>query len=469
MQIRFDAFVFLVVWMGLGIPCSGQPLPARNPEVEKIVQEISSQNIKQIVDKLVGFGTRHTLSETGTEGRGIGAARRWIKSELERYSKESGGRLKVEFDSFIIDPKDVEPRYRSRIPGPTEIVNVVATLPGSRPDSAARIYVVSGHYDSMCTRMMDTKCDAPGADDDASGTAVSMELARVMSKYKFHATVVFLCVAGEEQGLIGSTHWARTAKEKNWNVAAMLNDDIVGNIQGGGDEINNQVVRVFSEGVPVNESEADKRLREAIGGEDDSSSRQLARYIEETAVKYVPDFKVMMVFRRDRYGRGGDHTAFNQSGFAAVRFSELNEDFRHQHQTPRTEGGVQYGDLREFVSPEYITQVARLNAATLASLALAPAAPENVRFGSARQAYDTLIHWSSNPESDLAGYAIVWRDTTTPNWQHELYVGNVTEFTLKGLSKDNLIFGVRAVTKEGDLSPVTVPKPPSPQRGTPGS
>ena len=468
MRIRFEVYLFLLVWMGSVIPCSGQPLPARNPEVEKIVQEISPQNIQQIIGKLVSFGTRHTLSETGAEDRGIGAARRWIKGELEKYSRESGGRLKVEFDSFIIDPKDVEPRYRSRVPKPTEIVNVVAILPGSRPNSAARIYVVSGHYDSMCSQMMDTKCDAPGADDDASGTAVSMELARVMSKYQFDATVVFLCVAGEEQGLIGSTHWARAAKEKSWNVAAMLNDDIVGNIRGGGGETNNQVVRVFSEGVPVNETEADKRLREAIGGEDDSPSRQLARYIEETAVKYVPDFKVMMVFRRDRYGRGGDHTAFNENGFAAVRFSELHEDFRHQHQTPRIEGGVQYGDLPEFVSTGYIGQVARLNAATLASLALAPAAPENVRFGSSHQTYDTLIHWSRSPESNLAGYAIVWRETTAPEWQHELYVGNVTEFTLKGLSKDNLIFGVRAVDKEGDLSPVTVPRPPIPQRGTPG-
>ncbi len=464
MNIRTGALVIFLAVMGGTLYYYGQPLPARNPEVEKIVREISAQNIKHIIDKLVSFGTRHTLSETTPDDRGIGAARRWIKGELESYSKENGGRLKVEFDSFIADPKDLEPRYRSRVPQPTEIVNVVATLPGTRPDSAGRIYVVSGHYDSMCSLMMDSKCDAPGADDDASGTAVSMELARVMSRYQFDATLVFLCVAGEEQGLVGSTHWARMAKEKNWSVAGMLNDDIVGNIQGGDGEINNQVVRVFSEGVPVNETESDKRIREAIGGEDDSASRQLARYVGETAVKYLPEFPAMMIFRRDRYGRGGDHTAFNQYGIPAVRLSEFHEDFRHQHQTPRTEGGIHYGDLPEFVSADYVAQVARLNAATLASLALAPAAPQNVRFGSAFQTYDTLIHWSPNVEPNLEGYAIVWRDTTAPDWQHQLYVGKVTEFTVKGLSKDNWIFGVRAVDKEGDSSPVTVPKPPAPQR-----
>jgi Peptidase family M28 len=467
MQLQSAILVFLLAAMSLSRACYGQVLPVRNPTVEKIVGEISAKNLRLIIDKLTSFGTRHTLSDTTAEDRGIGAARRWIKSELERYSKETGGRLKVEFDSFIIDPKDMEPRYRSRVPQPTEIVNVVATLPGSRPDSAGRIYVVSGHYDSMCSQMMDSRCDAPGADDDASGTAVSMELARVMSKYKYDATLVFLCVAGEEQGLIGSTHWARMAKERNWDVAATLSDDIVGNIRGGDGEINNQVVRVFSEGVPVNESESDKRLREAIGGEDDSPSRQLARYVVEMGVRYLPEFRTMMVFRRDRYGRGGDHSAFNQYGFAAVRLSEFHEDFSHQHQTPRTEDGIRYGDLPEFVSAEYLAQVARVNAATLASLALAPAAPQNVRFGSARQGYDTLIHWSPNTEPNLEGYAIVWRDTTAPDWQHQLYVGKVTEFTLKGLSKDNWIFGIRAVNNEGDSSPVTVPRPPSPPRTTP--
>ncbi len=451
----------------LGAWAGGQPVPSRNPQVEKIIHEISAENIKHIIDRLVDFGNRNTLSDTGSDTRGIGAARRWIKTELEQYSKESGGRLRVELDSFVMDPKDMEPRYRSRIPQPTEIVNVVATLPGSRPESAGRIYVVSGHYDSICSQLLDVKCDAPGADDDASGTAVSMELARVMSKYEFDSTLVFLCVAGEEQGLLGSAHWARMAKEKRMDIGAALSDDIVGNIRGGDGETSNQAVRVFSEGVPSNETEAEKRMRELIGGENDSASRELSRYVQEVGLRYLPDFQVMMIFRRDRYGRGGDHTSFNENGFAAVRLSELHEDFRRQHQTPRFEDGVQYGDLPQFVSPDYVAQVARLNAATLASLALAPAPPQNVQFGSARQTYDTVLHWSPNSESDLAGYSVVWRDTTAPFWQHELYIGNVTEFLLKGLSKDNLIFGVRSVDKNGDRSLVSIPKPPTPQRQAP--
>lgn len=466
MKLRRLFFLSLVFVCGLTILLNAQPLPQRNPQVEKIVEEISTDNIRHIITQLVSFGTRHSLSDVQSETRGIGAARRWIKSEMEKYSKESGGRLKVEFDSFVVDPKDLEPRYRSRVPRATEIVNVVATLPGSRPESAGRIYVVSGHYDSMCSQMMDATCDAPGADDDASGTAVAMELARVMSKYQFDATLVFLCVAGEEQGLIGSSHWARMAKEKHWNIPAMLNNDIVGNIRGGDGETNNQAVRVFSEGVPANESDTDKRLREAVGGENDSSSRQLARYIQEIAQRYLPFFEVQMIYRRDRYGRGGDHTSFNENGFAAVRFSEFHEDFRHQHQTPRVENGVQMGDLPEFVSTDYVAQVARVNAATLSSLALAPASPENVRFASARQTYDTALHWSPNQEKNIAGYTIVWRETTSPVWQHSLFVGKVTAFVLNGLSKDNLVFGVRAVDKEGNMSPVTVSRPPAPSRSS---
>ncbi len=460
MPARRRVIPFLLAWAGFCGVVSSQPVPSRNPQVDKIVQEISAQNIKRIIDRLAEFGTRHTLSDTRSDTRGIGAARRWIKAELERYSRESGGRLQVESDSFVVEPKDLEPRYQARIPQPTEIVNVVATLPGSHPESAGRINVVSGHYDSICTPFVDTRCDAPGADDDASGTAVSMELARVMSKYQFDATLVFLCVAGEEQGLIGSAHWARMAKERHRDIEAALIDDIVGNIRGGDGETNNQTLRVFSEGVPSNETDAEKRMRETIGGENDSPSRELSRYVEETAFKYLPDLQVMMVFRRDRYGRGGDHISFNDNGFAAVRISELHEDFRHQHQTPRVEEGIQYGDLPQFVSADYVARAARVNAATLASLAFAPAPPRDVQFGSAGQTYDTVIHWSPNPESDLAGYSVVWRDTTAPSWQHELYVGNVTEFPLQGLSKDNLIFGVRSVDRAGDRSPASIPKPP---------
>lgn len=436
--------------------------PTRVPQVETILAEVSIENIQHIIAGLVGFGTRHTLSATDDPKRGIGAARIWIKRELEKYSKESGGRLKVEFDTFIIDPKDLESRYRSRVPKPTEIVNVVATLPGSNPESAGRILVVGGHYDSMCNQLLDATCDAPGADDDGSGTAVTMELARVLGRYHFEATLVFVCFAGEEQGLIGATHMARMAKEKNWNITAVLNNDIVGNIRGGDGQTNNQLVRVFSEAPSSTETEAQRRQRQSIGGENDSPSRQLARYIHETTSRYLPEFQAMMVFRRDRYGRGGDHIPFNENGFAAVRFSEYQEDFRHQHQKVRLEGSVQYGDLPEFVSVDYIAQVARVNAATMASLALAPDTPKDVHFGSLRQGYDTAIRWTANRENDMAGYEVLWRETTSAVWNHSLFVGNLTEFVLKGLSKDNFIFAVRAVDRDGNRSLMALPTPASP-------
>ena len=464
MKKRSLILLSFIALLFLNMSAAAQTVTPRNPQVEKILQEISPGSIKLIIEKLASFGTRHTVSATDSDTRGIGAARRCIKSELEKYSKENGGRLKVELDSFMIDPGDLPPRYAQRIPRPTEIVNIVATLPGSRPESSSRIYVVSGHYDSMCTPYTSIACDAPGADDDASGIAVSMELARVMSRYQFDATLVFLAVAGEEQGLIGSTHWARAAKEKKMNIAGMLNDDMVGNIRSGDGEVQSQVVRIFSEGMPANATDAERRVIETIGGENDSPSRQLARYVVETAERYLPAFRVMPIYRSDRYGRGGDHTPFNENGYAAVRLTEYYEDFNHQHQAPRVENGIPYGDLPEFVSFDYVTRVARVNAATLASLALAPASPENVRFGSTRQAYDTVIQWAPGQDPGLAGYIIVWRETTSPVWQNSLFVGSVRQYTLQGLSKDNLIFGVRAVSKSGDLSPVVVPRPSLPAR-----
>ncbi len=463
MRKKIPCSLFVVILMVGTSALQAQVLPTRNSQVEKIVQEISPENIQHIITKLVSFGTRSTISDQTSNTRGIGAVRRWIQGELEKYSRESGGRLQVSLDSFVADPSKLPGRWGNRLPKPTEIVNVVATLPGSDPQAAGRIYVVSGHYDSICSNMLDTRCDAPGADDDGSGTALSMELARVMSKYKFDATLVFLCVAGEEQGLVGSEHWAKMAREKNLDIPAMLDDDIVGGIRGGDGETNNQVVRVFSEGIPSTMTEVQKRILEAVGGENDSPSRQIARYVLETAQKYTPSFQVKLIYRRDRYARGGDHFSFNENGYAAVRFSEYHEDFRHQHQTPRIEDGVQYGDLLQFVSPDYVANVARVNAATLASLALAPAAPTNVHFGTARQSYDTTLQWAPNAEKNLAGYIIVWRDTTAYVWEHSLYVGDVHEFTVHGLSKDNLVFGVRAVDKEGDMSPVTVPLPPLPR------
>jgi hypothetical protein len=422
-----------------------------NPQIEKILSEISPANIEASILKLVSFGTRHTFSDPDHPTRGIGAARRWIKAEFDRYSRESGGRLQVVEDEFI-------QQAGGRAPREAKLVNIVATLPGTQAESRDRIYVVSGHYDSICSPGSDTECDAPGASDDASGTAAVMEMARVMSKYEFDATLIFMTVPGEEQGLLGARHWAAEAKKKNLNIAAMFTNDIIGNTFGGNGVRDNRRVRVFSEGVPATETEAEARARQSNGGENDGPSRQLARYIKEIGERYVNNFEVTLVFRRDRYGRGGDHTAFLQQGYAAVRFTEPNEDFTRQHQKVREERGIKYGDVPEMVDFAYVAQVARVNAAALASMALAPAAPAGVSL-SGRQEYHTTITWKANPEPDVAGYQVVWRETYQPFWQRGLFVGNVTQAVVKGASKDDHFFAVQAVDRDGNVSVPSFPKP----------
>ena len=425
---------------------------ARNRTIANIVREIDARNIEASIRKLVSFGTRNTLSEQNDPKRGIGAARDWLYSEFLKAAELSKGRMTVEKQSY-------EQQKAARIPQPTIITNVIATLKGSQPESTDRIYVVSGHYDSMCNSPTDAKCDAPGANDDASGTAAVLEMARVMAKYEFEATIIFMAVAGEEQSLLGSTYFAEQAKQKNWNVDAMLTNDIVGNTLGGNGVRDRRTIRVFSEGVPSNETPAEATTRRSVGGENDSASRQLARFIKEVGERSVPQMKVMLVYRRDRYGRGGDHIPFLERGYPAVRFTEVNEDFRHQHQNVRVENGVQFGDLPEFVDFAYVANVARVNAASLAALALAPERPKGVTILSARLSHDTDLRWDANKEPDLAGYEIVWRDTTSPVWTNSRPVGNVTAFTMKGMSKDNFFFGVRAIDKDGNRSQVTYPKP----------
>ncbi len=423
--------------------------PARQARIDAIVRDISPQRIRAHIEKLVGFGTRHTMSETESETRGIGAARRWIKAELERCG---AGRLQVSFDSHV---HPVTPRL-SR---PTEIVNVVATLPGSQAASKERMYVVSGHYDSRVSDVMDYTSDAPGANDDASGTAAVMELACVMAKHQFDATLVFMAVAAEEQGLFGAGHWAEQARKNNLNVAGMFTNDIIGSSVNEDGKRDNRQVRLFAEGIPALK-EVPEPLRTLIqtGGENDSPSRQLARHVKETGERYVKDFKVTVIQRRDRYLRGGDHIPFLEQGFAALRFTEPAEDFRHQHQDLRKEGGTQFGDLMEFVDVDYTAKVARVNAAALASLALAPAAPREVKVLTAKLDNKTDLAWQPNTEPDLAGYRVVWRETTAANWQGAKFVGNVTAFRSE-LSKDNVFFGVQAVDKDGNVSPATYPLP----------
>ena len=429
-----------------------RPPAPRNRTVAAIVRDIDARNIEQSIRKLVSFGTRNTLSEQTDPNRGIGAARDWLYAEFLKAAEASGGRMTVEKQSY-------EQPKAQRVPQPTIVTNIVATLKGTQPESTNRIYVVSGHYDSMCNSPTDAKCDAPGANDDASGTAAVLEMARVMATHQFEATIVFMAVAGEEQSLLGATHFAEQAKQKNWNIDAMFTNDIIGNTLGGNGVRDRGTVRVFSEGVPSNETPAEANTRRSVGGENDSASRQLARFIKEMGERYVPQMKVMMIYRRDRYGRGGDHIPFLERGWPAVRFTEVNEEFRHQHQNVRVENGVQFGDLPEFVDFAYVANVARVNAASLAVLALAPARPKGVTILSQRLSNDTDLRWEANKEPDLAGYEIVWRDTTAAVWTNSQAVGKVTSFTMKGMSKDNYFFGVRAVDQDGNRSPVVYPRP----------
>jgi hypothetical protein len=462
MNLRMRPVLCITVFLSLAASLSAHlsaqtrnraPRNRANPTISAIVREIDARNIERSIRQLVSFGTRNTLSEQNDPKRGIGAARDWLYAEFLKAAEASGGRMTVEKQSY-------EQAKAQRVPQPTIITNVVATLKGTQPQSSDRIYVVSGHYDSMCNSPTDAKCDAPGANDDASGTAAVLEMARVMAKYQFEATIVFMAVAGEEQSLLGSTYFAEQAKQKNWNVDAMLTNDIIGNTLGGNGVRDRGTVRVFSEGVPSNETPAEANTRRSVGGENDSASRQLARFIKEMGESYVPQMKVMLVYRRDRYGRGGDHIPFLERGYPAVRFTEVHEDFRHQHQNIRIENGVQFGDLPEFVDFPYVANVARVNAASLAVLALAPARPKGVTILSARLSHDTDLRWEPNTEPDLAGYEIVWRDTAASVWTNSQAVGNVTTFTMKGMSKDNYFFGVRAIDKDGNRSPVTYPRPP---------
>jgi len=421
-----------------------------DPEIARMIKEVSAKNIEASIRKLVSFGTRNTLSEQNDPTRGIGAARDWIHAEFQRISADCGNCLTVEKQSFV-QPK------ANRIPEPTTLTNVFAVLRGTTDPE--RYYVVSGHYDSMCSSPTDAKCDAPGANDDASGTAAVIELARVMSKRKFDATIVFMAVPGEEQGLLGAAYYAQQALEKKMNIEAMFTNDIIGGVTTKKNSPHRNRVRVFSEGVQSNETEQQAATRRSVGGENDSPSRQLARYIKEQADRYLKNFRVWMIYRRDRYGRGGDHIPFLERGFPAVRFTEPDEDYTHQHQNVRTENGIFFGDTPEFVDFEYVANATRVNLIALASLANSPARPKNVGIVTSRLTNDTELKWDASNDADLAGYEIVWRDTTASEWTNMVPIGNVTSYVVRNMSKDNFFFGVRAVDKAGNKSAVVYPRP----------
>lgn len=426
---------------------------AADEQIAAAAKQVSAANIEADIAKLVGFGNRSTLSTQDNasiaSGRGIGAAREWIKSEFERYSRDCGGCLEIKTDTFTEGPAD-------RIPNPTVITNVYAVLKGTDPENAKRIVLVTGHYDSRNSDNLNTTDPAPGANDDASGTAVSLECARVLSKLKLPATIVFLTVAGEEQGLYGSNHFAKMAKAAGWNIEAVLNNDIVGGDRSP--EQDDTVVRVFSEGVPlVATGDEVKRIRK-LGGENDSSSRELARYIAEVGRTYEVGVKPALVFRLDRYLRGGDQISFNEQGYAAVRFTEYREDYNHQHQNVRTENDIAYGDLAKFVNFDYVARVARVNTATLASLAAGPGPVGKVRLLAKELENTSTLTWEPPSGGRAAGYEILWRTTSSPDWEHVQPVGPVTRTTLP-LSKDNVIFAVRAADREGHRSLPIVPIP----------
>jgi Peptidase family M28 len=434
----------------------GRPAaPPADPDISQMVTDISAERIQRSIYVLASFKTRHTLSDPAPSGDGIGGAASWIRAEFNRAADESGGRLKVEMDTFLQQPQ------APRIPRPVQITNVVATLPGSRAGSAGRIYVVSGHYDSRAKNPLDSTSPAPGANDDASGVAAVLEMAHVMSTRTFPSTLVFMAVAGEEEGLNGSAHWARHARAQGLDIEAMLDNDIIGSSRSEDGTIDRHTVRMFAQGVPPVEH-ADDSLLTLLGdgGENDTPPRALARAIRELAGRYVPSMNIRLIYRADRYRRGGDHISFLEQGYAAVRFTEPAEDFRHQHEDVRVEGGVKYGDLPDFVDFAYVADVARVNAAALAGLARAPAPPKDVQIETARLENDTTLRWTANSEPDLAGYRIVWRETTAAFWEHSLDVGkDVTRRQVRGVSKDNVVFGVEAFDTSGRASPAVFPAP----------
>ena len=433
--------------------CAQNAPAVTDPQISAVLSQVSAGQVQSDIEKLVSFQTRSTLSaqdaQSITAGKGIGAAREWIRSEFQRYSQDCGGCLEVKTDTFTQPVSE-------RVASPVQITNVYAVQRGTNPEDAKRIVLVTGHYDSRNSTNENITDPAPGANDDASGTAVSLECARTLSKLKFPATIVFLAVAGEEQGLYGSKHFAEFAKAQGWQIEAVLNNDIVGGDKSPGQDAN--VVRVFSESIPDNASERELRMLRALGGENDSPSRELARYIAQTAREYRLPVSPLLEFRRDRYLRGGDHISFNETGFAAVRFTEFRENFDRQHQNVRVENGIQYGDLPKFVDFEYVANVARVNAATLAALASAPAAPQNVRLETKELVNDSTLVWEPPADGRAVAYNVVWRATSAPDWEHVQWVQGATRATIP-VSKDNVIFAVQAVDTAGHRSLPVVPKP----------
>ena len=426
-----------------------QVIVKKDPEIESMIKEINADSLKANMYKLVSFGTRNTLSTQGNATRGIGAARRWILSRFNEYAKQSEGRLTAFIDTvtYISDGK--------RVNRPINLGNVVATLKGTDPNDH-RIFIMSGHMDNMRTSVMDSVGDAPGANDDGSGTVAVMECARVMSKHKFPATIIFVTVAGEEQGLLGAYFMAKKAKKENWAIEAVLNNDIMGsNNSNETNIIDNTKVRVFSEGLSVTDTGKAAMQIRSLGLENDGRSRQLARYIKEIGERYIDNMQIVMIYRNDRFLRGGDHTSFVENGFAAVRFTEMNENFTRQHQDVRNENGIAYGDLPEHIDFEYLRKNSGINLANLSNLAKAPPIPEEVKIDVKKLSNTTFLYWKAPKTGNAKGYYILMRETTSPIWQKKMYT-EALEARLP-YSKDNYFFAVQSVNEFGNESLPVIP------------
>lgn len=427
---------------------NGQDLSI-DPQMYDIIDKVSAERLESDIRTLAGFGTRHTMSDTASDSRGIGAARRWIKQEFEKIRQECGGCIEVHEQRTL-----VEADPDSRIDQDTWVVNVYAVLKGNTHPN--NYVIMSGDIDSRASDAMNNTIDAPGANDNASGMAGAIEAARVLSNYEFKNSIIFAGLSGEEQGLYGGRHMAEMAKEEGWNIIGVLNNDMIGNIEGVDGVIDNREFRIFSEPYSSQSSERELQMKRFYGGENDGISRQLARYIYETTELYMPQMDPMLIYRLDRFGRGGHHRPFNEAGFAGVRIMEAHENYTQQHQDIRTEDGIEYGDVVEHVNFDYAKKLTAVNAVAMASLAKAPPAPKNVEIGGAVQP-STTLRWDK-PESDLIkGYKIYWRPTSQPLWESQRYVGDVSEFTLENIVIDNYLFGVSAVGKDGHESVVSYP------------
>jgi len=446
--MNFNLSLFSVLFILLFL--SPQPGNSQNtdPRIYEIIEQVSSERIENDIRKLVGFCTRNTFSDTISETRGIGAARRWIKTEFDQVSKNCNNCLEVFYQKDFVTPED-----GTRVPKEAWVVNVVAIQKGSKYPN--RFIIMSGDIDSRNSDSMNFTDDAPGANDNASGMAGTIEAARVLSNYEFENSIVYLGLSGEEQGLFGGKGLAEYAQKNNWDIIGIFNNDMIGNIEGVDGVIDNRTFRIFSEPVPPTETEEERNKRRFYGGEVDGISRQLARYVHKTTQTYMPEMNPMMIYRLDRFGRGGHHRPFNDLGFAGIRIMEAHENYNRQHQDLRTENGIKYGDVIEGINFGYAAKLTAVNAINLASMAWAPKPPKDVEIGGIVEP-STKLRWEK-VDGNIAGYKIYWRDTTAPQWQHSRFVGDVSEFTLNGIVIDNFFFGVASVGKNGFESMVVFP------------